>query len=67
MGTLIAHSDDDRSFIAGSVIYDAAMRKAGVDCTFKHYKTGGHGNGMRKVNKEMDQWPAALAAWLKKR
>jgi acetyl esterase/lipase len=62
----IAHSDDDRNYIAGSVIFHEALLKAGAESTFKHYKTGGHGNGMRKVNKEMDQWPTALATWLKK-
>ena len=62
----IAHSDDDKRFITGSVIFDKAMKDAGADCTFQHYKTGGHGNGMRKVQLEMDQWPEALAAWLKR-
>lgn len=63
----IAHSDDDRRFITGSAIFDKAMQEAGADCTFQRYKTGGHGNGMRTVNLEMDGWPAALAAWMKTR
>jgi acetyl esterase/lipase len=61
--TLIVHSDDDRSFIAGSKRYDAALTEAKRPHEFRLYPTGGHGYGLRS-DKEARAWPEAALAWM---
>jgi acetyl esterase/lipase len=44
--TLIIHNDDDKTYIAGSKLYDAALNDARVPHEFVLYATGGHGYGL---------------------
>ena len=44
--TLIVHSEDDKTHVVGSKVYDAALTAAKVAHEFKLYPTGGHGYGL---------------------
>jgi acetyl esterase/lipase len=62
--TFIAQAEDDKSFIAGTRSYFAALTDAKVAATFFHVPTGGHGHGLRS-DKEIKAWPEQCQAWLK--
>lgn len=62
--TLIVHSVDDKTHVAGSVIYHAAMVAAKHPIEFKNYPTGGHGYGLR-CTKDAKAWPDDALAWMK--
>jgi acetyl esterase/lipase len=64
--TLLVHSEDDRKFVAGSKIYQAALDSVKVPNQFLLYSTGGHGYGLR-CTKEARAWPPAALAWLQNR
>lgn len=63
--TLIVHTEDDTSFIAGSKVYHAALDAAGVANAFELFPTGGHGYGLR-CTLDAKVWPERAAAWLAK-
>lgn len=63
--SLIIHSEDDKSFISGSRIYDAALTAAGRAHDFKLYATGGHGYGLR-CQKDARAWPDYVLEWLRR-
>ena len=63
--TFIMHAEDDKRHFPNSPIYEEALKAAGVPVEFFRCKTGGHGHGIRMNGKEADQWPDALAKWLK--
>lgn len=63
--TLIVHSEDDKTFFAGSKLYDAALTEAKVPHDFILYPTGGHGYGLR-CTRDAHAWPEAALAWLLK-
>ena len=63
--TLIVHNEDDKSFIAGSKIYHAALDEEKVKNTFLLYQSGGHGYGLRST-KDVGVWTRDAAEWLKK-
>jgi acetyl esterase/lipase len=63
--TLIVHNEDDKNFIAGSRIYQAALDEAKIKNTFLLYRTGGHGYGLRS-DKDAGAWTKEAAEWLKK-
>lgn len=63
--TLIVHSEDDRKFVAGSKLYQAALDAVKVPNQFLLYSTGGHGYGLR-CRKEARAWPPAALVWLQK-
>ncbi|MEQ1862387.1 MAG: alpha/beta hydrolase [Chthoniobacteraceae bacterium] len=63
--TLIVHSEDDKTHVVGSKIYDAALTEAKVAHEFKLYPTGGHGYGLR-CEKDARVWPEDALGWLRK-
>lgn len=63
--TLIVHSEDDKTFVAGSKLYKAALDATKTPHEFLLYPTGGHGYGLR-CTREAKAWPDAAAAWLAK-
>lgn len=63
--TLIVHSEDDKTHVAGSKVYDAALTEAKVAHEFKLYPTGGHGYGLR-CEKDAKAWPEDTLSWLGK-
>jgi acetyl esterase/lipase len=63
--TLIVHSEDDKSFVAGSKLHHAALDAAKVPNEFRLYPTGGHGYGLH-CTKDARAWPDATLEWLRK-
>jgi acetyl esterase/lipase len=61
--TFIVHTEDDKSFIAGSKVYHAALVAANVPTEFFLCATGGHGYGLRST-KEVSVWPKKCQEWL---
>jgi acetyl esterase/lipase len=63
--TLIVHSEDDKTHVVGSKIYDAALTEAKVAHEFKLYPTGGHGYALH-CDRDAKAWPQDAAAWFGK-
>ncbi|HEY3899986.1 MAG TPA: alpha/beta hydrolase [Chthoniobacter sp.] len=63
--TLIVHSEDDKTHVVGSKIYDAALTEAKVPHEFKLYPTGGHGYGLH-CDRDAKAWPQAALDWFQK-
>jgi len=63
--TLIVHTEDDKTFVAGSKLYSAALDEAKVTHEFLLYPTGGHGYALH-CTKDAKAWPDAALAWLQK-
>jgi acetyl esterase/lipase len=61
--TFIVHAEDDKSFIAGSKVYHAALQQAKVPNEFFHCATGGHGHGLRS-DQAVGAWPKKCQEWL---
>jgi len=59
------HSEDDRSFIAGSKLYEAALTEKGAPHEYALYQTGGHGYGLH-CEREAKIWPERCREWLSK-
>lgn len=64
--TFIVHTHDDGSSSLGSVLFYAAMKRAGVDGELHVYRNGGHGYGTRaRPNSYIGTWPDRMVDWLK--
>ncbi len=61
----MVHTEDDKSFVAGSKIFHEALVAAKVTHEFFLCPTGGHGYGLRS-DKEVAVWPKKCQAWLSK-
>lgn len=62
--TLVVHNEDDKSYVEGSKLYDAALTEAKVPHRFVFYPTGGHGYGLH-CTKDAKAWPDAALEWLR--
>ncbi len=65
--TFIVQTKDDKSYVPGTILYDQALKTAGVSSTFHLFDTGGHGYGLRPSANEVSKWPALAEEWLKSR
>jgi len=63
--TLIVHSEDDKTFVAESKLYHAALDQAKVPNEFLLYPTGGHGYALH-CERDARVWPQAALDWLRK-
>ena len=63
--TLIVHSEDDKTHVVGSKVYDAALTAAKLPHEFKLYPTGGHGYGLH-CDRDAKAWPKDALDWLHK-
>jgi lysophospholipase L1-like esterase len=63
--TLIVHNEDDKTFVAGSKLYHAALDEAKIPNEFLLYPSGGHGYGLRSTN-GVRAWPQDAMEWLHK-
>lgn len=64
--TFLVHAyDDDMNPVENSLLYAAALRKAGVPAEIHVYASGGHAFGLRKTGLSASDWPQLAAAWLK--
>ncbi len=61
--TLIIHNEDDKAYVTGSKVYDAALTEAKVPHEFKFYPTGGHGYGLH-CKGDARAWPNDALKWL---
>ena len=60
---LIVHSEDDKAFVPGSRILNAALDSAKVPHRFELFPTGGHGYGVH-CQKDAKVWPQRCEQWL---
>jgi acetyl esterase/lipase len=63
--TFIVHSEDDKTHVVGSKVYDAALTEAKVAHELKLYPTGGHGYGLH-CDRDARAWPDDTLKWLQK-
>ena len=61
--TFMVHTEDDKTFVAGSKLFHAALEAAKVPNEFFLCAEGGHGYGLRS-KKEVNAWPKKCQAWL---
>jgi acetyl esterase/lipase len=62
--TLIVAAEDDRTYVASSKVYHAALGETKVPNKLLLYATGGHGFGLHS-DTEAKAWPDAALAWLR--
>jgi len=60
-------STDDQGSAPGTLVLYQALRTAGVPVELHVYATGGHGYGMRKMDKPCAGWPIRCEEWLRSR
>ena len=64
--TFLVHSyDDEMNPVENSLLYAAALRKAGVPAELHVYAKGGHAFGLRRTGLSASGWPQLAEAWLK--
>lgn len=63
--TFIVQTKDDKGFVDGTILYDAALKTAGTSSTFHLFESGGHGYGLRPSDKEVSKWPSLAEEWMK--
>jgi acetyl esterase/lipase len=63
--TFLVHAyDDDMNPVENSLVYAAALRKAGVPAEIHIYAKGGHAFGLRRIDSSAAAWPELAKAWL---
>jgi acetyl esterase/lipase len=62
---LIQAEDDPVDPIENSLVYHAALKKAGVPVEMHLYAKGGHAFGLRPTEQPATKWPALVEDWLK--
>jgi acetyl esterase/lipase len=64
--TFMLHAyDDPVDPVENSLVYYAALRKAGVPAEMHVYAKGGHAFGLRPTQSPVTQWPRLVEEWLK--
>lgn len=64
--TFLVHAyDDPMNPVENSLLYAAALRKAGVPAEIHVYAKGGHAFGLRRTELSATAWPQLAEAWLK--
>jgi len=64
--TFLLHATDDPvDPVENSLVYYAALQKAGVSAEMHLYAKGGHAFGLRPAPSVITQWPRLAADWLK--
>ena len=63
--TLLVQAEDDPvDPVENSIVYHAALRKAGVLTEMHLYVKGGHAFGMRRTESPITAWPELVERWL---
>jgi acetyl esterase/lipase len=66
--TFLFHTTADAAVpVENSVMFYAALRKAGVPAELHIYERGPHGVGLAPTDEVLSSWPARLADWLRVR
>ena len=64
--TFLLHAQDDPvDPVENSLVYYAALRKAGVPAEMHVYVKGGHAFGLRRTESPVTEWPGLVESWLK--
>src|SRR6185369_8430824 len=61
---LLQAQDDPVDPVENSLLYYAALRRAGVPAELHVFVKGGHAFGMRPTRSPITEWPRLLEAWL---
>ena len=61
---LLQAEDDSIDPVENSLVYYAALRKAGVPAEMPVYVTGGHALGLRRTESPITGWPQLVETWL---
>ena len=61
---LLQAEDDPVDNINNSLVYYAALKKAGVAVEMHLYAQGGHGFGLRRTKFPITGWPRLVESWL---
>jgi len=61
---LLQAEDDPIDTVKNSLVYYAALRKAGVPVEMHLYAHGGHGFGLRRTKFPITGWPQLVETWL---
>jgi acetyl esterase/lipase len=61
---LLQAEDDPIDTVKNSLVYYAALKKAGVPVEMHLYAHGGHGFGLRRTHLPITQWPQLVETWL---
>ena len=62
---LVQAEDDDVDGIRQSLVYYAALAKAGAPVEMHLYEHGGHAFGLRRTKLPISDWPRLAEAWLR--
>lgn len=62
---LVQAEDDNVDGVKQSLVYDAALKKAGVPVEMHLYAQGGHAFGLRATALPITHWPRLVEAWLR--
>ncbi|MBI3855704.1 MAG: alpha/beta hydrolase [Planctomycetes bacterium] len=65
--SFLAVATDDQGSAPGTVRLYLALRAAGVPAELHIYGAGGHGFGMRKMDKPCASWPQRCEEWMRSR
>jgi acetyl esterase/lipase len=61
---LLQAQDDPIDTVKNSLVYYAALKKAGVPAEMHLYPHGGHGFGLRRTELPITRWPQLVETWL---
>ncbi len=61
---IVQAEDDPVDPIQNSLVYYAALKRAGVPVEMHLYAHGGHGFGLRRSNSPITAWPQLVETWL---
>ena len=61
---LLQAEDDPVDPVENSLVYHAALRKAGVPAELHLYVKGGHAFGLRRTSMPITEWPPLVEQWL---
>lgn len=61
---LLQAEDDPVDTVKNSLVYYAALKKAGVPVEMHLYAQGGHGFGLRRTKFPITAWPQLVGTWL---
>jgi acetyl esterase/lipase len=61
---LVQDEDDPVDDVENSLVYYAALKKAGVPVEMHLYAQGGHAFGLRRTKLPVTAWPQLVETWL---
>jgi acetyl esterase/lipase len=61
---LLQAEDDPVDPVENSLVYHAALRKAGIPVELHLYAKGGHAFGLRRTSFPITEWPQLVESWL---